>query len=40
MAVGLLEEPTVDFSAWYTGYDPEGRDGCLEFHGLSDTEIR
>ena len=24
-----------DFSAWYTGYDPEGHDGCLEFRNHS-----
>ena len=24
-----------DFSEWYIGYDPDGREGCLEFRGIS-----
>lgn len=24
-----------DFAAWYVGYDPNGKDGCLEFRGHS-----
>ena len=37
MAVGALdiEGSGVSFADWYTGYDPSGRDGCLEFRGLS-----
>jgi hypothetical protein len=36
VAVGALEldNQTVDFSAWYDGYDPNGRNG-LEFRSLS-----
>ena len=38
MAVGALEmEGTgLNFSAWYVGYDPNGRDDCLEYRSLSD----
>lgn len=31
-----MEGQTVDFSAWYVGYDPNGRNDCLEFRSLSD----
>jgi hypothetical protein len=30
----MMGQSVPDFSAWYTGYDPDGRDGCLEFRGI------
>ena len=36
MAVNKEHAPIREFSDWYVGYDPEGRDGCLEFKNLSD----
>lgn len=31
----MLGQSVPDFSGWYVDYDPEGRDGCLEFRGVS-----
>lgn len=36
MAVNKEHAPIREFSDWYVGYDPEGRDGCLEFKNLAD----
>lgn len=33
----MLGQSVPDFSGWYVDYDPEGRDGCLEFRGMSPT---
>jgi len=30
-----MGQKVVEFSEWYTEYDPDGRDGCLEFRGMS-----
>ena len=40
MAVGALDDGAVDFTAWYVGYDPNGRDGALEFKSVSETGAR
>ena len=31
----MLDQGVPNFGAWYTDYDPDGRDGCLEFRGVS-----
>lgn len=31
-----MREPITEFSQWYQSYDPNGRDGCLDFRGLAD----
>lgn len=35
MAVEMMGQKIMDFSEWYTDYDPDGREGCLEFRGMS-----
>ena len=35
MAVNMMGQDVPDFAAWYVEYDPDGRDGCLEFRGLA-----
>lgn len=34
MAVEMMGQKVMDFSEWYTEYNPDGRDGCLEFRGM------
>ena len=31
----MMGPQVPDFPAWYKGYDPEGRDGCLDYRALS-----
>ena len=31
----MMGQKVMDFSEWYVEYDPEGRNGCLEFRGLA-----
>src|SRR5690242_5208594 len=33
----MMGQDVPAFAEWYVDYDPEGRDGCLEFRGLSPT---
>lgn len=35
MAVMEGRAPVTTFEQWYVDYDPNGRDGCLEFRGLA-----
>ena len=34
MAVEMMGQSMPDFSSWYVDYDPDGREGCLEFRGI------
>ena len=31
----MLDQNVPNFAEWYVDYDPDGRDGCLEFRGIS-----
>jgi hypothetical protein len=31
----MMGQSVPDFSSWYVDYDPEGREGCLEFRSVS-----
>ena len=35
MAVDIEGPDVPNFAAWYTDYDPDGKDGCLEFRAIS-----
>ena len=35
MAVDMNGEKVLSFEDWYVGYDPEGKDGCLEFRTMT-----
>jgi hypothetical protein len=37
VAVDMMGQNVPNFSEWYVDYDPDGRDGCLEFRGISPT---
>lgn len=36
MAVDSMGQAVPAFADWYVDYDPNGRDGCLEFRGMSE----
>ena len=35
MAVDVMGQAVPSFSDWYVGYDPDGRNGCLEYRSMS-----